>query len=121
MLKGMISRVFGTRHERERRRVQPIIDEIVAVEARIASLSDSEIQAQTTRFRERIAARTGPIELRIAELKAAKLSAAAPEERERIDHDLHGVDGRAGAESELRTAIVEMLDELLPEAFATVR
>ena len=121
MLKGMISRVFGTRHERERRRVQPIINEIVEVETRIASLSDSDIQAQTARFRERIAARTDPIELRIAELKAAKQSAEAPEERERIDNELHGADGRAGAENELRTAIAEMLDELLPEAFATVR
>ena len=54
MLKGMISRVFGTRHERERRRVQPIINEIVEFEARIAALSDDEIQAQTAKFRARV-------------------------------------------------------------------
>src|SRR5690606_31930416 len=42
-------------------------------------------------------------------------------ERERLDNELQGVDGRGGAEAELRTAISEGLDDLLPEAFATVR
>ena len=121
MLKKMISRVFGTRHERERRRVQPIIDEIVTCEARLSTMSDAELQAQTARFRERIAARVGPIDARILALKDAKQTAAAPEDRERIDNELHGVDGRGGAEHEQRTAIAALLDELLPEAFATVR
>ena len=35
MLKGLISKVFGTRHERERKRVQPILDEIHQIEARL--------------------------------------------------------------------------------------
>ena len=68
MLKKMISRVFGTRHERERRRVQPIIDDIIACEERLTAMSDADVQAQTVRFRERIAARVGPIEARIAAL-----------------------------------------------------
>src|SRR6267142_2770780 len=41
--------------------------------------------------------------------------------REEIDNELSGVDGRGGVEGELRTAIADVLDELLPEAFATVR
>ena len=51
MFNKVIGRLFGTRHERERRRVQPIIDEIVAIEARLATLPDSDIQAQTAKFR----------------------------------------------------------------------
>ena len=121
MLKGLISKVFGTRHERERKRVQPILEEIHAIEARLASLSDAEIQAQTARFRAILAERTGPIEARIAEFKAAKHNTADAAERERLDNELQGADGRGGAESELRKAIAETLDELLPEAFATVR
>ncbi|NCW43966.1 MAG: preprotein translocase subunit SecA, partial [Gemmatimonadaceae bacterium] len=72
MLKSLISKVFGTRHERERKRVQPILDEIHEIEGRLASLSDAEIQGQTARFRGILAERTGPIAARIAELKAAK-------------------------------------------------
>jgi preprotein translocase subunit SecA len=121
MLKGLISKVFGTRHERERKRVQPILDEIHQIEERLASLPDEEIQAQTAKFRGILAERTGPIEARIAELKAAKHDTADTAERERLDTELQGADGRGGVEGELRTAIAETLDELLPEAFATVR
>jgi preprotein translocase subunit SecA len=121
MLKGLISKVFGTRHERERKRVQPILSEIHEIEARLASLPDAEIQAQTTKFRAIIAERTGAIEQRIAELKAAKHDTADAAEREKLDLELQGADGRGGAEGELRTALAEVLDDLLPEAFATVR
>ena len=121
MLKSLISKVFGTRHERERKRVQPILDEIHEIEGRLASLSDAEIQGQTERFRGILAERTGPIAARIAELKAAKHDTADAAEREHLDAELQGADGRGGAEGELRAAIAETLDDLLPEAFATVR
>ncbi|MGZ3437826.1 MAG: preprotein translocase subunit SecA, partial [Gemmatimonadaceae bacterium] len=55
------------------------------------------------------------------ELRERKRITADPAAREEIDNELSGVDGRGGAEAELRTAIAEVLDELLPEAFATVR
>jgi preprotein translocase subunit SecA len=121
MLKSLIGKVFGTRHERERKRVQPILAEIHEFEAQLAKLSDEQIQAQTAKFRGILAERTGPIEARIAELKAAKHDTADSTERERLDGELQGVDGRGGVEAELRTTIAEVLDELLPEAFATVR
>ena len=121
MLKGLIGKVFGTRHERERKRVQPILAEIHEIERRLSSLSDEEIQGQTAKFRGILAERTGPIEARIAELKAAKHATADSVERDRLDTELQGVDGRGGAEAELRAAIAETLDDLLPEAFATVR
>ncbi|MEO7360274.1 MAG: preprotein translocase subunit SecA, partial [Gemmatimonadaceae bacterium] len=117
----LLNRFFGTRHERERRRVQPIVDEIIQVEQRLATLTDEEIQGQTAKFRARLAERTGPIETRIAELKLAKHNTADPVEREELDDQLHGKGADTGAEGELREAIKEMLDELLPEAFATVR
>src|SRR5207302_7678362 len=80
-----------------------------------------ELQGQTTKFRRLIAERTGELEARIAELRERKRTAADAAERERIDQQLGGADGRGGAEGELRTLIVETLDEILPEAFATVR
>ena len=109
MLQELIGRVFGTRHERERKRVQPIIENIKEIEQELASLSDEEIQAQTSKFRERIAERTAPIEERIAELKQAKRTTEDAAERESLDTELQGVDGRGGAEEELRNAIVLML------------
>ena len=121
MLNKLFGSIFGTRHERERKRVQPIINDIVEIEARLATLSDEDIQAQTAKFRAILAERTGAIDARVAALKAEKREAADPAERERIDAELQGNDGRGGAEGELRTTIAAVLDELLPEAFATVR
>ena len=121
MFNKLLGSLFGTRHERERRRVQPIIDDIVAHEQRLAALTDAEIQAQTGKFRALLHERTGELEARIASLKAAKRDAVDAAERERLDNELQGADGRGGAEGELRTVIAEVLDELLPEAFATVR
>ncbi len=40
MLKGILSKVFGTRHERERKRIQPIVDEINRHYARLQSVSE---------------------------------------------------------------------------------
>ncbi|MDP9202796.1 MAG: preprotein translocase subunit SecA [Gemmatimonadota bacterium] len=121
MLTGLLSGVFGTRHDRERKRVQPIVDEINEQYARLQTISEEELRAQTEKFRARIREVTSDIEARIADLRNRKRVTADPAEREGIDNELSGVDGRGGVEAELRTAIADVLDELLPEAFATVR
>src|SRR5437867_5785203 len=120
-LTGLLSGVFGTRHERERKRVQPIVDEINEHYARLQTISDDELRGQTEKFRARIREVTSEIEARIAELKEKKRVTADPAARDAIDNELSGVDGRGGAEAELRIAIRDVLEELLPEAFATVR
>jgi preprotein translocase subunit SecA len=120
-LTGLLSGVFGTRHDRERKRVQPIVDEINEQYARLQTISEEELRGQTEKFRARIRERTSDIEKRIVELREKKRITPDPADREAIDNVLSGVDGRGGAEAELRTAIAVVLDELLPEAFATVR
>src|ERR1700675_4615688 len=120
-LTGMLSGVFGTRHDRERKRVQPIVDEINEQYARLQTISEEELRGQTEKFRARIREVTTDIEARIAGLRDRKRVATDPAEREELDNELSGVDGRGGVEGELRTAIANVLDELLPEAFATVR
>src|SRR5688572_25502460 len=118
---GILSGVFGTRHDRERKRVQPIVDEINEHYARLESVSEEELRGQTAKFRARILEVTGEIEARIAELRERKRVTADPAAREDIDNELGGLDGRGGVEEELRAAVRDVLDELLPEAFATVR
>ncbi|HEY6089414.1 MAG TPA: hypothetical protein VD771_06450, partial [Gemmatimonadaceae bacterium] len=121
MLTGLLSGVFGTRHDRERKRVQPIVDEINEQYARLQTISEDELRGQTEKFRARIREVTSDIEARIADLRNRKRVAADPAEREQIDNEMSGVDGRGGVEAELRAAVATVLDELLPEAFATVR
>src|SRR5947207_7466388 len=120
-LTGMLSGVFGTRHDRERKRVQPIVDEINEHYARLQTVSEEELRSQTEKFRSRIREVTSELEARIADLKERKRVAADPAARDEIDNELSGVDGRGGVEEELRKATADVLEEILPEAFATVR
>ena len=68
MLKSVIGKVFGTRHERERRRVQPIVDAINEQGERLRELSEAELRGQTAKFRELLRERTAELEARIAVL-----------------------------------------------------
>ena len=120
-LTGLLSGVFGTRHDRERKRIQPVVDEINEHYARLQTIPEEELRAQTEKFRARIAEATRDIEARIAELRERKRVAVEASEREEIDNELSGLDGRGGVEADLRKAVADVLDELLPEAFATVR
>ena len=121
MLKRLVTAMMGTRHDRERRRIQPRVDEINQHYERLQHVSESELQLQTEKFRGVIRERTSALEARIAELRERKRSVADASEREAIDLELSGADGRSGLEGELRATTAEILDELLPEAFATVR
>ncbi len=55
MIDALLAKVFGTKHERERKRIQPKIDAINALEAELQKLTDAELAAKTPHFRERIA------------------------------------------------------------------
>ena len=121
MLKKLLHGVFGSRHSRELKRIQPILAEIRMHGERLQGVSETELRAQTEKFRAALRARTHELESRIAALKDTKRIAADPVERERLDHELSGADGQGGIEADLRKIIADALDELLPEAFATVR
>ena len=102
MFKSVVTAVFGSRHERERKRIQPIVDEINAHYERLHDVPEEELRGQTAKFRGILAERTRELETRIAELKEAKRTAEDAAERDRLDEELSGLDGRGGAEDALR-------------------
>jgi preprotein translocase subunit SecA len=55
MITTYLAKVFGTQHEREMKRIQPIVDAINSWEPKMKALSDAELQQQTPKFKERIA------------------------------------------------------------------
>ncbi|MDQ2766189.1 MAG: preprotein translocase subunit SecA, partial [Gemmatimonadota bacterium] len=121
MLKKIATSLFGTRHAREMKRVQPIVDEINAEYERLHAVSEEELRGQTAKLRAIIAERARPLEEKIASLRERKHSSPEAEEREGIDREINGPDGKGGLDAELRETIAEALDEILPQAFATVR
>src|SRR5213595_175092 len=115
MLKRLVTKVVGTRFQRELKRIQPLVDAIHGHETRLRDRSDAELQAQTPKFRAVIAERTGALAAEVERLRRAKHDCPDAEERLRLSDQL------GKAEQALGTAVQRALDEMLPEAFATVR
>jgi len=114
-IQQLVTRVFGSRFQREMKKLRPLVDAVHEHEKALGPLSDADVQAQTVRFRERLHGRTGALEADVARLRAAKHACADPDERDGIDREL------LAAERALQKETAAVLDELLPEAFATVR
>jgi preprotein translocase subunit SecA len=56
MLDTLLKKIFGTKHERDVKRTQPMVAAINAVEPSLASLSDAALREKTDEFRTRAAA-----------------------------------------------------------------
>ncbi|MCB0350750.1 MAG: preprotein translocase subunit SecA [Bdellovibrionales bacterium] len=54
MLNKLVKKVLGTSHEREMRKLQPMVDRINSFEPKISALSTPQLQAKTAEFRERL-------------------------------------------------------------------
>ena len=55
MLDALYKKVFGSDSERELKKVHPIVQQINALEPQISALTNEQLQAKTTEFRERFA------------------------------------------------------------------
>jgi preprotein translocase subunit SecA len=59
MITGLLKKVFGSRNDRELKRIQPLIERINSFEPAMKALSDAEFQGLTRRFREELAGGKG--------------------------------------------------------------
>ena len=115
MANNLFTKIFGTRFDRELKRIQPIVDAILQHEVRLKDISNAELQAQTPKFREAIAQRTGELHAEVERLKQAKHDCPDPAQRANLSDQLRKADEAFVAE------LQRTLDDLLPETFATVR
>ena len=115
MLNAVIAKLFGTRHQRDAKKLTPLLALVHQHEARVTTLSEAELRAQTARFRAILAERTGAAQAALEALRVAKRECVDPVERERLEGEFHDV------EHGYKKSVADVLDELLPEVFATVR
>ncbi|HKW19374.1 MAG TPA: preprotein translocase subunit SecA [Terriglobales bacterium] len=99
MINTALGKVFGTKNEREIKRLRPRVAAINALEPEMQKLSDEQLRAKTDEFRKRIQDRLS----RIAEEPDADPDRVKEIDKQRLE------------------AITEVLDEILEEAFAVVR
>ena len=53
---GLITKIFGTRSEREIKKIQPTVDKILALEEEYKALTQQQLQGKTAEFKQRLAA-----------------------------------------------------------------
>ncbi|MBW2573481.1 MAG: preprotein translocase subunit SecA, partial [Deltaproteobacteria bacterium] len=53
MITNILTKVFGSKNERELKKITPIVESINALEAEMRKMSDEQLKAQTTLFKER--------------------------------------------------------------------
>ncbi len=51
---GLITKIFGTRSSRELKKIQPLVDKVLSLEAEYKALSDEALKGKTAEFRERL-------------------------------------------------------------------
>jgi preprotein translocase, SecA subunit len=98
MINKILTTIFGSKHERDVKKMLPIVQQVSALEPQISLLSDAELRGKTLEFRERLRPA-------VEALDAAK---------KEVPRD----------EVVVRTAKEDLwaaLDEILPEAFAVAR
>ena len=53
---GLFTKLFGTRSEREIKKIQPTVDKILSMEGEFKALSETELKSKTQEFKDRLAA-----------------------------------------------------------------
>ncbi|MFC1788291.1 preprotein translocase subunit SecA [Thermodesulfobacteriota bacterium] len=54
MVSNLLTKVFGSKNERELKKIEPVVEKTNALEPRIQAMSDDELKAQTQRFKDRL-------------------------------------------------------------------
>ncbi len=115
MLKSVVKRILGSRHIREAKKLQPLVDEINERFEEYQSLSEERLKGKTEEFRARIAEATAEIKGEIEELREEKRHSEDPVKRQDLQEALADLD------EQMVETTRDVLEEILPEAFAAVK
>jgi preprotein translocase subunit SecA len=110
LINTLLGKVFGTKNERVIKALMPNVQAINALEPQMQKLTDAELRAKTDEFRQRIQERLSRVS------KTAQVPDPESGSEEESDFDQ-----QKRFEKEEYEALQEMLNEIIPEAFAVVR
>lgn len=105
-MQNFLKKLFGTYHDRQKKRIWPIVEQINALEDQMKACSDEALRAKTEEFKKRIAEHMS---------KETFLNPSVSEW-----YDL-SMDERHAERKRRQKYQQVILDEILPEAFAVVR
>ncbi|MBI2175074.1 MAG: hypothetical protein HYU33_07760, partial [Candidatus Omnitrophica bacterium] len=106
MINWTLQRIFGTYHERERKRLWPVVEQTNRLEPQIQQLSDEQLRSKTEEFRKRLT----------QELASHSFITPSSPQWYELNHD-----ERLTLRKQRRAIQSQALNQILPEAFAVVR
>ncbi len=110
----IITKLFGNKAQKDMRAIQPVVDQIKAAYESIDALSNDELRARSWALMDKLQAAVADKKARIAELKAS-IEGTPIEKREKIYNEVDKL------EKEIKDKYEEVLNEILPEAYAIVK
>lgn len=114
MLK-LLKDLFGTKHDRDVQSYMPRVEMVNEYFQEYQSLSNDDLRQKTNEFKERISEYLSDIDLELINLKKQAIEEADFDIKEELFNDLDAL------KEDRNTHLEEILQELLPEAFAVVK
>ncbi len=113
----LITKVFGSKSEKDIKSIQPIVDKIKAYGPEMEKLSDQELKERTEGFRKKIQDATADVRTQIEETKKQldNIEESNPAENRRLAELLDELEQK---ELDL---IEDVLNDILPEAYAVLK
>ena len=114
-LVDIIKKVFGTKSDRDMKKIRPILEKVLAAYETIDKLDNDGLRAHSAELKRRLREVEKPFEDRIAEIKLQLESDIPVSQKEQLATESDKL------VKDEDTAIEKMLDEILPEAFAIMK
>jgi len=111
---GLITKLFGNKAQKDMKAIQPIVDQIKAQYEVIDALSNDELRAHSWALMDKLKEAVADKKSQIANLKS-QIETTPIEKREKIYNEVDKL------EKEIKDKYEEVLNEILPEAYAIVK
>ncbi len=113
-------KIFGSRAERDLKKLRPVVDEINAFGPELESISDDDLKEKTQTFKRLIKEATSDIDHQIEEIKN-KIQIVGEEDKLTIDERRELTEDLEKLDEEWLDTLEDVLEEILPEAFAVLK
>ena len=115
LLNNILKVFVGDKSKKDIANVQPLVNEILQEEAKLAELSHDALRQKTIDFKSEIADTRAPFNKDISSLNEQIEALEDIDEKERLYQQIDGI------EKDSQQAVSILLDKLLPQAFAVVK
>ncbi|MEW6507827.1 MAG: preprotein translocase subunit SecA [Bacteroidota bacterium] len=115
MFNSLLKKIFGDKNVRVTKDLWPIVEEINDHFEKLKELSDDQLRAKTTEFRNKISTETEDLKNQLNEIKIQLQQVQSSEEKHTLYDEIEQIN------NELDEKYEQILNDLLPEAFAVVK